>query len=103
MEELQRKVKELVKKYDLETTSELRYIDLASEIGEVGKEILKGSNYGKREFEVTEELESELGDALFSLICLANGVDINLENALEIVLNKYEDRFSKKGDIGSGK
>ncbi len=103
MKELQEKVKELVKKYNLETTSELRYIDLVSEIGEVGKEILKGSNYGKQDFSVTENLESELGDALFSLICIANGLNINLENALEIVLNKYENRFSKKGNIGSGR
>ncbi len=103
MEELQRKVKELVKKYDLETTSELRYIDLVSEIGEVGKEILKGSNYGKENFSITENIESELGDVFFSLICIANGLNINLENALKIVLNKYENRFLKKGNIGSGR
>lgn len=43
----------MVKKYDLETSPELRYIDLTSEMGELGKELLKGSNYGKQDFNKT--------------------------------------------------
>ena len=101
MEKLQKLVSEIVRKYDLEVSPELRYIDLESELGEVGKELLIGNDYGKREFTNTDNLESELGDTLFSLICLANTVDINLENALINAIKKYERRFNKSGSVGS--
>jgi len=103
MNDIQEKVNELVKQYNLETSTEVRFIDLVSEVGELGKEILKGNDYGKRDFGNTENLESEIGDVLFSLICVANGLNIDLSNALDGVLEKYNDRFSKKGNIGSSK
>ena len=59
LEEMQELVSKLVNKYNLETIPEIRYIDLTSEIGELGKELLKGTNYGKQEFEKTDNLESE--------------------------------------------
>ena len=99
---MQEKVNELIKKYNLESSTEIRYIDLVSEVGELGKEILKGNDYGNKEFVATKNLESEIGDTLFSLICVANGLNIDLNVALENVLKKYEDRFSTKGNIGSG-
>lgn len=99
---MQEKVNELIKKYNLESSTEIRYIDLVSEVGELGKEILKGNDYGNKEFVATDNLESEIGDTLFSLICVANGLNIDLNVALENVLKKYEDRFSTKGNIGSG-
>lgn len=101
MEKMQNVVLELVKKYNLETTIELRYIDLVSEVGELGKEILKGNNYGKEKFKKTDNIESEIGDVLFSLSCIANTLNINLEKVLNDVLKKYTDRFDKKGHIGS--
>lgn len=103
MKDIQEKVKILIKKYNLESSSEIRFIDLISEVGELGKEILKGNNYGKKEHRNTENLESEVGDVFFSLICVANELNIDLEQALDEVLKKYENRFSEKGNIGSGK
>jgi len=103
MNEIQEKINEFIKKYDLECSSEIRFIDLTSEIGELGKEILKGNDYGRKDFSNTENLESEIGDVLFSLICIANGMNISLEKAIESVLKKYENRFLKNGNIGSNK
>lgn len=103
MKDIQEKVNDLVKKYDLESSVEIRFIDLVSEVGELGKEILKGNDYGKKDYCNTENLESEFGDVLFSLICVANDLNIDLKQALDEVLKKYEDRFSKKGNIGSGR
>lgn len=103
MKEVQEKVRELVKKFNLEASNEIRCIDLVSEVGELGKEILKGNDYGKKEFFKTENLESEIGDTLFSLVCLANNMDIDLGNALNGVIKKYNNRFSEKGNIGSGR
>ena len=61
MNSIQEKVDELIKKYNLESSVEIRFIDLISELGELGKEILKGNEYGKKVFCNTENLESEIG------------------------------------------
>ena len=103
MNEIQEKVSKLVKQYNLESTNEIRFIDLTSEVGELGKEILKGNDYGRKKFCNTDNVESEIGDVLFSLICIANGMNISLENAIENVFKKYENRFLNKGNIGSGR
>ena len=98
---MQEVVKEIVEKYNLETSIELRYIDLVSEIGEVGKEILKSNNYGKKEFLKTDNIELEIGDALFSLICISNSLNIDIYKALNDSIKKYEKRFEEKGNISS--
>ncbi len=103
MNSIQEKVDELIKKYNLESSVEIRFIDLISELGELGKEVLKGNDYGKKDFCNTENLESEMGDTFFSLICVANCLNIDLQNALDSVLRKYENRFSNNGNIGSGR
>lgn len=103
MNSIQEEVNELIKKYNLESSVEIRFIDLISELGELGKEILKGNDYGKKDFCNTENLESEIGDTFFSLICVANGLNIDLKKALDSVLAKYENRFVNNGNIGSGR
>ena len=103
LQAIQGLVLEMVKKCDLETSPELRYIDLTSEMGELGKELLKGSNYGKQDFNKTNNLESEMGDTLFSLTCIANSLDIDLSKTLIGVIQKYNNRFAEKGSIGSEK
>ena len=98
----QKTVAEFVKKHHLEASVEARLIDLLAEVGEVAKEALKGSDYGKVDFAQTEAWAEELGDVFFSLVCLANSTDVDLEKALEDVLTKYEKRLDEKGDAGSG-
>ena len=73
-----------------------------SEIGELAKEALKGSDYGKTRFTQTEAWEEELADAFFSLVCIANSTGVDLEKALEKVLIKYKNRINNKGNAGSG-
>ena len=101
IETMQGLVLEMVKRYELEITPELRYIDLTTEVGEFGKELLKGSNYGKKTLEKTDNLESEMGDILFSLTCIANSLNIDLQAALVNVMKKYQKRFNEKGSISS--
>lgn len=101
IETMQGLVSEMVNRYGLETTPELRYVDLTTEVGELGKELLKGSNYGKKTLEKTDNLESEMGDTLFSLTCIANSLNIDLQTALVNVMKKYQKRFNEKGSIGS--
>ncbi len=75
-----------------------RYIDLSSE---VGKELLKATDYGKVDFRMTADTEQELGDCLFSLIALSRELGIDPAAALDSTLAKYKRRFDAKGRIGS--
>ncbi len=100
--DFQRTIAKFVEINDIEAPIEVRLLDLVSEVGELAKESLKGTNYGKRHFQPTEQWATELADSFFSLICLANSTNVNLELALEEVLDKYNKRIIKKGDLGSG-
>ncbi len=100
MREIQERIKKFCKENNMESPAEHRVLDTISELGEVAKEILKMSNYGRKPIEYREELKSELGDVLYSLITIANTFDIDLEDALHQVLEKYEKRLTK-GSAGS--
>jgi NTP pyrophosphatase (non-canonical NTP hydrolase) len=100
--DLQEKVSGFVKNNELETNVETRLLDLTSEIGEVAKAAVKGSHYGKEKFTATDEWTNELGDVLFSLICVANKTEVDLETALNKALAKYQNRFEETGEISSG-
>lgn len=102
MKESQQKIKEFCKKHNLESPPEHRVLDTMSELGEVAKEILKMSDYGRKPIKYRDELKSELGDLFYSLITIANSFDIDLEEALNLVFEKYEKRL-KKGSAGSEK
>ncbi len=102
MKELQQRIKEFCKKHNLESSPEHKVLDTMSELGEVAKEILKMSDYGRKPIKYRDELKSELGDLFYSLITIANSFDIDLEEALDLVLEKYGKRL-KKGSAGSEK
>lgn len=99
--EWQRKVVEFEQRSGQTASVEHRLIDLVSEVGELAKEVLKGNQYGKETFKITDEWLLELGDCIYSLCSLANLTHCNLEQALEAALAKYEHRFSKKGNSSS--
>ena len=71
-------------------------LDLMSEVGELAKELILASNYGLKEPQFSANTELELGDCLFSLILVANALNIQLEKALEKVLAKYEKRLKEQ-------
>jgi NTP pyrophosphatase (non-canonical NTP hydrolase) len=100
MKTLQQKIKDFTSTHNLDCPIEHRALDLVSEIGEVAKEIIKMSNYGTKKPAFREELKGELGDVLFSLTVLANQLDVDLEDALNLVLEKYQKRLAK-GSAGS--
>lgn len=86
---LQRRVKKITKNLNLASSPELCCLDLTSEVGEVSKEVLELTNYGRRKHTYNPDLERELGDAFYSLVSLANIYEIDLEEKLEKSLNKY--------------
>jgi NTP pyrophosphatase (non-canonical NTP hydrolase) len=100
MMEEQQKVAEFVEEHDMEATSAFRILDLVAEVGEIAGDAAKSSEYGVKE-EQLKVKKDELGDAFFSLISVANDLEIDLEEALEESLEKYERRINEKGDAGS--
>ncbi len=98
----QEEVARFVSAHGLEASIEARLLDLTSEVGELAKEALKGSAYGRQPFTPGENWAAELGDVLFSLAALANSTGANLDEALSSALAKYESRMSSRLDPGSG-
>ena len=99
---IQKVVNQFAEEKKMKSKPDVRILDLASEVGELSKEVLKGTNYGQQSFQKTDEFEGELGDVLFSLTCLANESECDLVDCLNQVLNKYRDRFERHGRIDSG-
>lgn len=100
---MQDRVRGFVEEHGLSCGVQSRYIDLVSEVGELGKEMLKGSDYGKKAFQPTEAAADEMGDCLFSLLALCCEMNIDAETALKGALDKYSRRFEKTGTAGSGR
>lgn len=103
MSTLQWTVASFVEEAGIEAPVEARLLDLASEVGELSKETLKATDYGRTPFRPPGGWAGELGDVLFAIICLANGTGVDLEAALDGALDKYRERLSFGGDVGSGR
>lgn len=95
IKDIQKKIKIFCKDNDMDCKPEYRALDLSSEVGEISKEILKMSNYGNKKIKINKEIKLEIGDSFFSLIALANSLDLDLEESLTLVLNKYKKRLMK--------
>ena len=99
----EKRVYTFIDDHTLRCGAETRFIDLVSEIGEVGKELLKGTDYNKQAFCLSDATKSEIGDCLFSLFALCQELQIDPEEALANALAKYKKRFEQRGSISSGK
>ncbi|MBO9128226.1 nucleotide pyrophosphohydrolase [Bacillus sp. 165] len=66
---------------------------LTEEMGELAREI--NHYYGEKPKKATEKertIEEELGDIMFVITCLANSLDIDLESAHNLVMEKFNTR-----------
>lgn len=70
---------------------------LTEELGELSREVqhLHGMKKKKSD-EAIKSLEEETGDLLFVLICFANQQGIELDQALETVMAKFESRDANR-------
>lgn len=103
---MQRKVKffnEKVMKREDKASVETRLLDIQSELGELAKEVLKATDYGKTSFVKTDDFEMEFGDVFYSLLSLADEAGLDAEECLNKALSKYQERMNKKNNIGSGR
>jgi len=96
----QEKVAKFIDRQGLEGTTAFQILDLAAEVGEIAADAAKTAEYGTAADEL-EVKEDEIGDALFSLLAVANSLEIDAKEALDAALEKYRDRIEEKGDPGS--
>ena len=78
-----------------------RLLDISSELGELEKEYLENSKYGTQEFKLSDEFEMEFGDTLYSLLSLADELNLDAEKCLDKALKKYNSRIAKNKSMGS--
>ena len=99
---LQKQIDEILQPYEKPYWSPLSNIArLVEEVGEVARII--NHKYGdkpKKSTELDDDLEDELADVLWTVICLANQEGINLDRGIKRAVDKLlirdKDRFPKK-------
>ena len=96
--EIQRIVDEWIKKHGGYWTPLSMLTASLEELGEISREInsLEGFKPKKEEKKQNTQLDEELADLLFSIICIANYYDINLTEGFLKIITKYSKRDSKR-------
>ena len=97
----QDRVAEFVDTHSLRAPPAFRLLDLVSEVGELAKAAAESTDYGDRP-DAIDVPEDEIGDALFALLALADGLGVDAGEALETTLAKYERRLEETGEPASG-
>lgn len=100
MEE-QEKVAAFFEEHGLDGEPAYQILDLASEVGEIAKDAAESTGYGASPDDLDVKAD-ELGDALFSLLAVAESLDVDAGAALDEALAKYRARIEETGDPGSG-
>ncbi|WP_396334480.1 nucleotide pyrophosphohydrolase [Alkalihalobacillus sp. MEB130] len=94
MKEMQEKVDQYIGQFKEGYFSPLAMLArMSEEVGELAREV--NHYYGEKPKKSSEEvrtMEQEMGDILFVLICFANSLDIDLEEAFDLVMDKFESR-----------
>ncbi len=101
MTDWQWRVADFAQCHDLLHDPATHALDLVSEVGEVAKEVLLSTDYGRRAPQLRPQLADELGDALYSLLALAEACDVDAGSALDAAMIKYERRLTERGGAGS--
>ena len=96
----QARVASFVDEHDLTCPPAYRLLDLSAEVGELAADATDSSGYGT-DPDALSVNEDELGDTLFALLALCEGLDIEASAALDTALSKYERRLTDRGDAGS--
>ena len=105
MKKIQKQVDDWVKQYKIGYFKPLEILArLTEEVGELAREI--NHRYGPKKKKSTEELNEvgdEAADIIFTLACLANSLDIDLDIHFKRIMKKYEvrdkNRYEKKDGI----
>jgi len=102
MKEIQKQVDEWTKHYKVQYWQPLEIMTrLTEEVGELAREI--NHRYGpkkKKEEEDNKEIGDEIADVIYTLVCMANSLKIDLDDSFKKMMDKLysrdKDRFEKK-------
>ncbi|MCB1175996.1 MAG: nucleotide pyrophosphohydrolase [Leptospiraceae bacterium] len=98
LKEAQVKVDEWIKDFGVRYYNELTNLGiLMEEVGEFSRLMVR--TYGDQSFKKSDKestIPGEMGDILFVLICLANQMNISLEDALQATLDKNTKRDKER-------
>lgn len=102
LSDLQKKIDNILQDYEKPYWEPLSNVArLVEEVGEVAR--IVNHRYGdkpKKSSEKDDDLEDELADVLWSVICLANQEGVNLDKGMQRAIDKLlirdKDRFKKK-------
>ena len=94
LDEVQQKVDEWIKTYGVRYFNELTNLAiLTEEIGELAR--IMSRTYGEQSFKETDkenQLDNEIADILWVLVCIANQTGVNITDAFERNLEKKTNR-----------
>ncbi|NLP49213.1 nucleotide pyrophosphohydrolase [Bacillus sp. RO1] len=94
MQEIQKEVDNYISQFKEGYFSPLAMLArMTEELGELSREV--NHYYGEKPKKSTEKentMEEELGDMLFVMICFANSLNIDLQEAHERVMEKFQTR-----------
>ena len=97
VEQSQRKVATFAQHQQLDAPAFARLLDVASEVGELAKEMLTVTDYGRHPFVPSDGWQAELGDVLYALLSLANVTHVDMERALDDAMDRYGRRIAARG------
>ncbi len=97
----QEEVAVFMRRYQLDHDPTTHVLDLASEVGELAKELLLTTDYGRKPFQLERGFEDEFGDILYSLLALAEVCGVDAGEALRSALEKYDGRLARGDGAGS--
>ncbi|MGZ0053242.1 nucleotide pyrophosphohydrolase [Brevibacillus gelatini] len=94
MQEMQQEVDQYISQFKEGYFSPLSMLArMTEEVGELAREI--NHYYGekpKKKDEAEKTVEEELGDVLFIVICFANSLGIDLQEAFDRIMHKFNTR-----------
>lgn len=99
MKTMQKKVKDFAQSNKLSSSIESKIFMLTHEVGEIAKEGLKLSHYGKVAIDPTKptgKMALEIGEIIYCIADMANEMNIDLEEALELALDTIANKAQNK-------
>ena len=98
MKKIQKQVDEWVKQYKIGYFKPHEILArLMEEVGELAREI--NHQFGPKKKKTTEkkkEVSDEIGDIIFTLVCLANSLGLDLDKSFQKVMDKLNKRDNER-------
>ena len=105
LSDIQKEVDDYIQQFKVGYFSPMEnMVRLSEEVGELAREI--NHVYGPKQKKLSEkkgDIGMEIADNLFVLVCLANEMDIDLEEQFELMMHKFNTRDKNRFERVDGK